>query len=103
MGNLNVTTGITWRPAYVYIQESIETKKNKKTGDEGEIHGTLMRQIAGFQPKEIAKHGGCTAGFGIRNGVFSYNSTSTNRAGEYSDASRTMSDNEMKIINAAVT
>jgi hypothetical protein len=55
-------------------------------GDEGLVHGTLMRQITGFQPLEIANAGGCSGGFSIEtDSKLKLVSRSCNQRGGYSD------------------
>ena len=89
LGNLTVKTGIRWRPAYVYLKDTETDDFKKIDGDEGGVNGTLMRQITGYQPGEIAEAGGCTGGFSIQtNFEFKINSGSCNKVVGYSDSEK---------------
>ena len=87
-------------PGKVHLKKSADIEI--KEGDEGQVHGALVREKFGVQPSEIIKVGGCVDGFAVINGEFQDRSGACNPSGSYSDGKREVNETAREEIKKAI-
>merc|ERR1719378_128656 len=94
------TFGNNIKPGWILIKD---TSKLSKTSTEGQVHGDLIKNFFGMEPKQlIQKYNAVFAGFAIMKGVFKVNSLTLNTGTRFHNSKRNLNDLEERLLRGAV-